>query len=273
MKRLFLALMLSSLIVAPVWPQDSPPAEKKAPEVVQWVIAPEVVHKNIHFILDRSGSMNADQLASALGCFLMIAEQSVDEINMAITVFGENAVRWEGVPDERTPRGWASMPSQTSLEAAREWLTTVEINSGSTCLHEALNTVDTKIVERLGGDIDEITVIVISDLLFDNYPSSLLGAVNTLRKARSDNNAHELSFGFVGIRANAGSLTNLRNLSRREGFWLAYIGDSGPTEEVEEELPNEPLPDPAPQQQQLPDPYPLPPLPPLPDPLPDPSPY
>ena len=258
--------MLSSLIVAPVWSQDSPPEEKKAPEVVQWAIAPDVVHKNIHFILDRSGSMNPDQLASAMGCFLMIAEQSVDEINMAITVFGENAVRWEGIPDERTPRGWASMPSQTSLEAAREWLTTVEINNSSTCLDEALKTVETRIVERLGGDINEITVIVISDLLFDNYPSALLGAVNSLRKARSDNHAHELSFGFVGIRANAGTLTNLRNLSRREGFWLAYIGDRGPAEEAEElpnePLPDEPLPDPTPQQH-----------PPIPDPLPDPSPY
>jgi hypothetical protein len=242
-------MVLLGVVYTPAWSQDPPVQEKKAPELVQWAIAPDVVHKNIHFILDRSGSMSADQLASAMGCFLMVAAQPTDEVNIAITVFGENAVRWEGAPDERTPRGWASMPSQENLDAAKQWISTVELNSSSTKVEEALRTVDTKVIERPGDDIDEITVIIISDLIFDNYPESLLNAVSGLRNARVDNHAKDFNLGFVGIKTSVGRLTELRDLSRRRGFWLAYIGDHGPREEGEEEgeeLPNEPLPDPNP---------------------------
>ena len=238
--------MLGCVLLTPSWSQDPPPTkEKKDSEIIQWAIAPEVVHKNIHFILDRSGSMNADQLTSAMSCFLMVAAQATDEINIAITVFGEDAVRWGGMPDERTPKGWASMPSQTSLNAAKKWLATIAINSGSTNVGRALQTVDTHIIERPGDDINDITVIVISDLNFDNYPDALLGAVNILRKTRMDNHTRDFNLGFVGIHASPGHLTNLRNLARRQGFWLAYIGEHGPIEEAEEEeeLPEEVLPE------------------------------
>jgi len=260
MRRTFLAFLLCVTLATTAGSQDPP-------EMVKWVIPPPVIHKNIHFILDRSGSMNPDQLASAMGCFLMIASQSVDEINIAITVFGKNAERWDGLPDDNTPKQWAALPSQTALDAAKEWLATVDINDAETRVETAIRTIDTKIIrpgnqDTPGGhDIDEVSVIVISDLELTNWPQDLLGAVNTIRRAREANQAHDFNLGFVGIKTNTATLAAFRKVSRQHGFWLAFIGDCAPPGD-EEEVPDEPDED----EQMLPDP--APPLPPLPDPSP-----
>jgi hypothetical protein len=187
----------------------------------------------------------------------MVAAQSVDEINIAITVFGSEAVRWDGLPDEKTPKGWASMPSQEGLDAAKEWLSTVYVNNSTTAVDTAIRTVDTRIVLRVGGDINDETVIIISDLLFDNYPGALLGSIVVMQHEREKNGARPASVGFVGIGAASARLADLRKISKRENFWLAYVGDPPAEEEEEEDEildPPSPLPDPIPSP--LPDPSP-----------------
>jgi hypothetical protein len=295
MRHLFLSLLVICSISSPIFAQTVPgPAppnipgpplppddpvppespEEKPPEIIKWAIPPQVIYKNIHFILDRSGSMSTEQLASAMGAFLGLAEQAVDEINIAITVFGQEAVRWDGTPDEHTPHGWAGMPSKIGLDAAKDWLNKVAVNGSSTVVGTAIATVDTRPVPRHpGGNLDEVTVIIISDLIFDNYPSDLLGAIQTLKKARDGNHCKGISFGFIGVHTSVSSLTSIRDLSLRENFWVAYTGPNAPRP-AGEELPCSPLPDePDPSQQQLPPgPGPLP-LPPDPSPLPPPSPY
>lgn len=258
------AVVLGLFLAAVCYSQDPPTQDKKSePEVIQWSIAPQVVHPNIHFILDRSGSMNVNQLNSAMSCFLYIAEQNIDEINIAITIFGQDAKRWDGCPDENTPKGWASLPSEDALKAARAWVAETPINSSSTRLDEALKTVDRAVVPRKGDDISDITVIIISDLCFDNFPAALTQQIEEIRNQRNQNQCHSIDFGFVGIYASQNVLENVRQVCERLECWLAFIERPEEPEE-EEAAPN--------LQQQHPPPAPDPDPPPLP-PLPDPNPF
>lgn len=251
--------MISFLPSAYAQTTEPKPPERE-PEIIQWNIAPEGIHKNIHFILDRSGSMSAEQLTSAMSCFLTVAGQATDEINIAITLFGQDTVRWPGCPDENTPPQWASLPSQENLEAARIWIATTPVNGNSTQVSDAISSVDNKPIARTGGAINEVTVIIISDLQFDSFPGSITAPLQKLREARQKNGCKDMSFGFVGIYATPDSLGRLRALCEEKGCWLAFITRP---EEPEDEEPAPPT-----NQQQLPPPDPN-----TPDPLPLPFPH
>lgn len=231
--RLGVLALLTLLVVTTTNSQDP---QQKAPEVITWVKTPDVIHKNIHFVLDKSGSMSLTQLTSAMNCFLNIAEQSSDELNIAITVFGERAARWAGKPDDNTPAGWASLPNKENLDSAKEWLKNVEVGTGATRLENAIAQVDARILSRKGGNIDEITVIVISDLLFDGYPKNVIDPIAELRKKRKDNNCSDISLGFVGIYSPKKAVDRIEAIREQLNCWLAYI--SAPDSEEGELLPH-----------------------------------
>lgn len=274
MRRLFAVMLGLMLGLTPLMAQDSP-AEREAPtENIRWEIAPEQIHRNIHFLIDRSGSMNANQIASAMSTFLTVAEQAVDEINIAVTIFGKDAKRWDGVPDERTPKKWAALPSLDNVNAAKAWMRETTIDSSCTKLEEAIATIDERIVERPGADINEITVIVISDLLFDNFPNGLTAAFQAKHQARTINGARRISIGFIGIHSNPGAITNIKALCEQDGpcrgSWLAVVEK---IEEEEEDVDPAPAARPAPGHHNQHGPLPPAPPPDPPDPLvpPDPN--
>lgn len=218
MRLLWLICLIGSLLVGVVCSQE--PESNPDPSSITWIVVPKRIDKNIHFILDLSGSMNPNQIKLAIDCFLTIAGQNTDDMNIAITVFGLDAKRWGGV-DGVTPRGWVSLPSKDHLDAANEWLSSVSIDDDDTCLTSAIHTIDTKSIHKVGGNIDEITVVIISDLMFSDHRISS-DALKSVQKIRKKNNVPPINVGFIGILTNSNRINDLTLF--KVPYWAGHLG-------------------------------------------------
>lgn len=125
--------------------------------------------KHVFFIYDCSGSMGRSELNRAFTAFAMIAEQPIDEMEIALLAFDDITKRWPGIPEPDSPnpvpKGWAAMPSATAFKKAHNWLDNLDLKGG-TSIAPALK-------EALKENRNNISIVIISDGGFsDDIPSS-----------------------------------------------------------------------------------------------------
>src|SRR5210317_1733105 len=86
------------------------------------------------FIFDCSTSMgDQDRFAKALEGLKFILQAPIDDGMFSILTFKTSGFdnvhiiyEWEGVDDGKTPKNWAKLPSQESVEKAEKWLSTIK---------------------------------------------------------------------------------------------------------------------------------------------------
>jgi len=126
---------------------------------IEWVRMPERtdITNRIHIFVDVSASMGPSELALAINQALHISEQPIDELNIAITVFGDSHERLQ-IVDEDSDIGpnWMCMPSQEHIDRIRDFLDDHSVSDAATHLVGALEA-------AINEDIDNISYIVISD--------------------------------------------------------------------------------------------------------------
>lgn len=170
---------------------------------------PGQIGKNIHFLVDFSGSMDEQAISAAISQTIDIASQSVDEINIKVTVFATDFVTWEGLENKKQP-GWTALPDADAISALRLWFETVSINKDNTLITDAVNA-------ALTEDIENMTLIVISDMVIADHVDF---ADNLKRMQAARNN--KASFGFIGIKmASLPYVRCILELSRDIGAWMA----------------------------------------------------
>lgn len=124
------------------------------------------ITKNIHFILDYSGSMNKGDLEHQLNLFLGIATQAVDEYNLSISIFGGNSHRMIPGPDcdlSKDYKGWMAMPSGRNIQAIEAWFEQI-----IPLIDKNHTRIVSPIRNAIKEKIEELTVFVISDCHFDD---------------------------------------------------------------------------------------------------------
>jgi len=192
--------------------QDEP-IEPQEPQQLNFVIPPEPgqIGKNIHFVVDFSGSMDRGKLAAAIQQTIDIASQSVDEINIKVTAFAHNRATWEGIENKKQP-GWTALPSKEAIEALTEWCYSLQLITHSTYVGDPVR-------NALTEDIENMTVIVISDMCFDD-PSDLNGWI----VAEQGRRIHKATLGFIGISPGLAYALSIANRCKEWGAWNANLG-------------------------------------------------
>ena len=200
--------------------QDVPPEE--APQL-SYLIPPEPgqIGKNIHFVVDFSGSMEQDDISAAINQTIAIACQSVDEINIKVTVFGGNYYTWEGIENKKQP-GWTALPSQEAIDSLKKWFAELSIDKDSTYIAPAMGA-------ALMEDIENMSVIVISDLCF-NDPQDLYFRINHFQNLRT----HKATMGFIGIEASIIDANIIFNKCKEWNAWMCHFGRGNFLTELQE---------------------------------------
>jgi len=179
---------------------------------MEWVIPPEPgqIGKNIHFVVDFSGSMDSAKISQAIKQTLDIASQSVDEINIKVTVFGETYATWEGVKNEKQP-GWTALPSKEAIDALSSWMTNVVIDNNNTYVAPPVGM-------ALVEDIEGLTVIVISDMGFTDG-SLVYKQIEDIQRFRT----YPATFGFIGIGLRSYSYDSFKSRMTDVPAWFANV--------------------------------------------------
>lgn len=182
------------------------------------------VTKNIHILLDYSGSMTPPDLENQLNQFLSIAMQQIDEYNLSVTIFGGNYYRMVPGPNcdlSAELKGWMSMPSANNIKAIRQW-----INDISLIVDKGNTRGISPIRNALREDIKELSVIVISDCVFDDK-STMYNGFDSLEEHRKNNPGR---LGFIDIDSCANELEEqelegeMFALCKAKGWWLMNLG-------------------------------------------------
>ena len=120
--------------------------------------------KNIRFVVDVSGSMTAKRLSAAIATVIMVSEQPIDEMQIALVTFDDNHAVWPGKPEpdayRPVPPNWAQLPNLEvtgSPEQPGELTQFISANlrGGSTDPRSALR--------AAFDDRKDLTVVIISD--------------------------------------------------------------------------------------------------------------
>ena len=175
------------------------------------MVAPEPgqIGKNIHFLVDFSGSMDNEAIAAAIRQTIDIASQSVDEINIKVTVFARGYATWEGIENKKQP-GWTALPDAEAIKSLHHWFEVVELDRGDTLISDPT-------CAALTEDIENMTLIVISDMVFGDG-GTFSSSIKRMQEARN----HKATFGFIGIKlANIAYTKSMLSLSRELGAWVA----------------------------------------------------
>lgn len=148
------------------------------------VIQPqERLTKRILFVVDVSGSMRGDKFTTACAAVLKVTEQPVDEVEIAVLAFNEDASRWPGIPEDHptrpVPAHWAALPSAHAVEAASAFL--AETGAGG----------DTLVIPALRAALaeprDELSIVLVSDGIFQREDATdILGVVQQAQAARAE---------------------------------------------------------------------------------------
>lgn len=189
-KTILQSLISLVLILAPAFAQ-----EKKDPPRVRAdsIIAPRKgdISKVIHIIIDKSGSMTEEQLQIALSEALTIASQGMEDLHVAVTLFGQSWLRMaHNNPDSPIGKNWVQLPSKPGLKAIQKFLG-MAIDGRDTLLYMPLRlAIQEKQIEK-----HDLTIIVISDFKLSNM-DKLREQIPLLMRNR------KVQLGFVGIEAN-----------------------------------------------------------------------
>ncbi|MEZ6185319.1 MAG: VWA domain-containing protein [Planctomycetota bacterium] len=123
------------------------------------VVQPEArLTRRIVFVVDTSGSMRGNKFGQACSAVLRVAQQPVDEVEIALIAFNHDTRRWPGVPEEGIPPGWAALPSLQATESAAAFLAQRGAG-GDTQVITALR-------QALAEPRDELSIVLVTDGLF-----------------------------------------------------------------------------------------------------------
>jgi len=188
---------------------DEPSNEQtRPPEVI--VEPTSRFSSRIIFLYDCSASMNRHKLNRALNALMMISEQPIDEMQIAIIAFDDEISRWIGIPEltaaDPIPEGWAGLPSADAISQMTNWLSTVKYG-GMTNIFRPLTL-------AIRENREEISIVIISDGQFnDIIPSPplegenqeehriryILSLIETEQRRREENGLDRVQINAYGL--------------------------------------------------------------------------
>lgn len=184
------------------------------------------VTKNIHIILDYSGSMQGKDIQKQLEYLNQIAAQPFDDYNLSISIFGGNSARMTPGDDcdvnEKLGPNWMAMPSARNLQAINAWIQreSAQISNSNTRLCQPIQ-------RALRDDVKDLTIIVISDCMLDDK-RQLYNSLDELQRKRNNGPA---KIGFIDV-DDCQHTTNdeekwtgdVYALCKAKGWWLMNVG-------------------------------------------------
>ena len=138
------------------------------------VVEPEArVTKRVMFIIDVSGSMtNDNRIPVAIRKMQEITNQPIDDYEFAVIVFSDNIERWEGLPDEDTPKGWAKLPSVEAISNAQKFVSCGRDHDGTDFAPP--------LIAALSEPRKDLTLVLITDGIFDHAYHEAPFILNTI---------------------------------------------------------------------------------------------
>lgn len=125
-----------------------------------WVAQPQQgqISKNIVFVVDKSASLNAEELSRGITVMIDLLHQSIDEINVTALAFGDNVVGWQGPTKKsnKLPANWLELPSNDGLAELDKWVREVNVDANNTSMLAAIGVAA---MQKVGP----ITIVVITD--------------------------------------------------------------------------------------------------------------
>ena len=182
------------------------------------VVTPEArLTRRIVFVVDTSGSMRGDKFGKACSAVLRVAEQPVDEVEIAVIAFNHDTRRWPGIPEEGIPPGWAALPSLQATQAAAAFL--AQRGAGG----------DTQVISALSQALaeprDELSVVLVTDGLFVREKTEdVLKALEEGQKQRVKKNLKPAVLLVYGIGSEAEVLRKLGKQGR--GGYLREVDEA-----------------------------------------------
>ena len=152
------------------------------------------ITKNIRFVVDVSGSMSDKRLTAAISTVLSLAEQPIDELQIALITFDTDHQTWIGKPDpdayRPVPPGWAQLPDPELVgdNGALAVFIRGNLKTGGTNPQSA--------IREAIDDRKDLTVVVITDGEFP--PASLVG-IPAYQAARIAKNLDPAELVFYGV--------------------------------------------------------------------------
>jgi hypothetical protein len=146
------------------------------PRLVVVLPPQEPLGSRVLFVVDASGSMKGPEFARALEAVRTIAGQPTDSMEFAVLAFNDSVYRWEGIPDEHTPRGWAALPSHDAVQHASDWLGRLGA-SGDTLVIPALRT-------ALAEERPKLSLVLVTDGYFHTDSEQIVTAIREAQERR-----------------------------------------------------------------------------------------
>lgn len=146
------------------------------------------ITSNIFFVIDCSGSMQGDRYSKAVDTLISIATQETDELNISALAFDQKQTRWIYQYDGNTPNYWARLPDLDAIERLHAWLGTV-CQNGNTTFIPAITT-------AFNEPKRDLTIIVISDGIFDEDQGEIVASVLALQENRRPRHGDAVFVGF-----------------------------------------------------------------------------
>lgn len=139
------------------------------------VIKPKARTTNrIIFVIDASGSMEGDPLASGIGWLHQISEQPTDDLRIGVVVFQGEPKRF--VFSAKDSHGWLELPNPKQLEATSRKISSKGAG-GQTNVVPALQM-------ALQDPEEDLTVILITDGVFNEQDKEVRVALAAAQKKR-----------------------------------------------------------------------------------------
>lgn len=166
-------------------------------ELVTVVQSSSRFSKHLLFVCDVSGSMYGRPFSKALTTFKALASQPTDELEIGLIAFADKPVRW--LPAKKTT--WAKLPNAKAVKKAGSWLKT-QGPGGGTKVIPALKL-------ALADKKKKLTVVLVTDGIFNETDATVLKAVETAQKDREKNKLGRALIAILGVGSKQKVLTQL----------------------------------------------------------------
>lgn len=206
---------VQGMAAAPALDLSTPPEEEEPPvNLLRAIVAPtERMTKHVVLVIDVSGSMSGAPLGRALSMVASLIAAPLDELQVAIIVFSGTSSRWEGVPEpdlpKPVPRLWAAFPSVPALADANAWLSKFG-GAGGTNPCGALD-------EAIREPREELSILLITDGIFDGGPDRATAAVTAAQAAREQVGRGRAPVFVYGVGPNVAASEHLAGYARESG--------------------------------------------------------
>jgi hypothetical protein len=181
--------------------------------------------KRIFLVLDVSGSMRGveNKIGRVLQTVSAVIQQPIDDAEVAISTFTENAHRWPGIPepdaDKPVPYGWARLPSANALSYAHCWVA-MQPQDGSTDPRAAMNM-------AFDDKREGLSIIIVTDGEFNVGPflsddEAFDKFVRAGQERREKNGLGRAPIMVYGVGKDVGNQKHLARVGKEHGggFWI-----------------------------------------------------